>query len=99
MRARHERRREKWYEGRRDGTSCKLLLPALLKGLRRTRPGCAFTTNCLTTGARRCSCGNGVVVGRRRQGLRVVAAYLTVSRKDYPGAAKAAKVARTWYVY
>ena len=80
---------------RRD--ACKLLLPALLKGLEEDAPR---DVHLLLTALRPERDDVHVVTALSSvdgaKALRVVAAYLRSSRKDDPGAAKAAKVARTW---
>ena len=80
---------------RRD--ACKLLLPALLKGLEEDAPR---DVHLLLTALRPERDDVHVVTALSSvdgaKALRIVAAYLRSSRKDDPGAAKAAKVARTW---
>lgn len=77
--------------------ACRLLLPALLKGLEEDAPRDVH----LLLSALRPERDDANVVSALSsndgaKALRVVAAYLRSSRKGDPGAGKAAKVARTW---
>ena len=90
------RQLREWCKGRATGR-LQVVVTGSAEGSRGGRAsGCALVTNIVTAGARRRACRDCIIICGWCREARVVAAYLRSSRKDDPGAAKAAKVARTW---